>query len=77
MTLENSINSADLLRMKESLALAESLARASMMTSPSAGRRLRARQLELDSKDDPNGYVPPKHVLLYLVRYVRWCILMT
>ncbi len=54
--------------MRKSLEVAESLAKASMLTPPSAERRLRARQLELDSKDDPNGYVPPKHVLLYLVR---------
>lgn len=54
--------------IRESLAVAESLAKASLLTSPTAERRLRARQLELNSKDDSVGYVPPKHVLLYLVR---------
>lgn len=57
----------DLCNMKNSLALAESLARASLMTSPAAKRRLQARRLELGLGEHP-GYVPPKHLLLYLVR---------
>ncbi|RZF36245.1 hypothetical protein LSTR_LSTR013670 [Laodelphax striatellus] len=56
----------DLCNMKASLALAESLARASLMTSPAAKRRLQARRLELGLGELP-GYVPPKHLLLYLV----------
>lgn len=54
--------------IRESLEIAENLAKASLLTSRTAERRLRARQLEFDSKDDPNGYIPPRHVLLYLVR---------
>lgn len=57
----------DLVNIKDSLAIAESLARASLMTSPAARRRLQARRLELGLGEDP-GYVPPKHLLLYLVR---------
>lgn len=58
-----------LLKIKEKLALAESLASASLLTSPAAKRRLQARKLELGLGDEP-GYVPPKDLLLYLVRYV-------
>ncbi|KAI5734609.1 hypothetical protein M8J77_008719 [Diaphorina citri] len=56
-----------LLKIKEKLALAESLASASLLTSPAAKRRLQARKLELGLGDEP-GYVPPKDLLLYLVR---------
>lgn len=55
------------LKIKEKLALAESLASASLLTSPAAKRRLQARKLELGLGDEP-GYVPPKDLLLYLVR---------
>jgi hypothetical protein len=57
----------DLLNISESMALAESLARASLLTSPAAKRRLQARRIELGLHPDP-GFVPPKHLLLYLVR---------
>lgn len=57
--------------IKDSLALAERLAQASLMTSPAARRRLQARHVELGLGDDPGGYVPPKHLLLYLVRLVN------
>lgn len=57
--------------IKDSLALAERLAQASLMTSPAARRRLQARHVELGLGDDPGGYVPPKHLLLYLVRSVN------
>uniref|UniRef100_A0A8D8R0S3 Nocturnin n=1 Tax=Cacopsylla melanoneura TaxID=428564 RepID=A0A8D8R0S3_9HEMI len=56
-----------LLKIKEKLAIAESLASASLLTSPAAKRRLQARKLELGLGDEP-GYVPPKDLLLYLVR---------
>jgi hypothetical protein len=56
-----------LLKIKEKLALAESLASASLLMSPAAKRRLQARKLELGLGDEP-GYVPPKDLLLYLVR---------
>lgn len=63
-----SMSPAEFQNINESLQIAEKLARASQLTSPSAERRLRVRQLEFHSKDDSKGYVPPKHVLLYLVR---------
>lgn len=53
--------------IKDSLAIAERLAQASLMTSPAAKRRLQARRVEMGLGEDP-GYVPPKHLLLYLVR---------
>jgi hypothetical protein len=54
--------------IRESLALAESLARASLLTSPGAKRRLAARRLELGEDPSTGVYTPPKHLLLYLVR---------
>uniref|UniRef100_A0A1B6CCY4 Nocturnin n=1 Tax=Clastoptera arizonana TaxID=38151 RepID=A0A1B6CCY4_9HEMI len=54
--------------IKASLEIAESLAKASLMTSPAAKRRLQARKMELGLVDDSAGYIPPKHLLLYLVR---------
>lgn len=64
------------------LAVAEALARTSMMTSPAARRRLAARQVEMDmmsgggdgDDDDVDldydhiDYVPPKQLLMYMVR---------
>lgn len=59
----------------DKLAVAEALARTSMMTSPAAKRRLAARKIEMDVNSDPtayydedNDYIPPKQLLLYLVR---------
>lgn len=59
----------------ERLAVAEALAQTSMMTSPAARRRLAARQVEMDliaGGDDMNydhmDYVPPKQLLMYMVR---------
>lgn len=63
------VNNARVVSMhdiRESLAVAERLASAAMMTSPAARRRLAARRCELPTC----GYVPPKQLLLYLVRYV-------
>ncbi|KAK6628906.1 hypothetical protein RUM43_002723 [Polyplax serrata] len=53
--------------IKESLAIAESLATTALMTSPAAKRRLMARKLEMGLDSDLE-FVPPKQVLLYLVR---------
>lgn len=60
----------------ERLAVAEALSRTSMMTSPAARRRLAARKVEFDMMggvdegywDDDFDYVPPKQLLLYMVR---------
>lgn len=60
----------------ERLAVAEALARTSMMTSPAARRRLAARKVEMDliagGDDDFDNdlvdYVPPKQLLMYMVR---------
>jgi hypothetical protein len=54
--------------IRESLAVAESLASASLLTSPGAKRRLAARRLELGEDPTTGVYTPPKHLLLYLVR---------
>lgn len=54
--------------MRESLAVAERLASAAMLTSPAARRRLKARKLEIGGPDVDPMFVPPKEVLLYLVR---------
>lgn len=61
----------------ERLAVAEALARMSMMTSPAARRRLAARQVEMDliaggGDDDVDydqiDYEPPQQLLMYMVR---------
>ncbi|XP_052126844.1 uncharacterized protein LOC127750153 isoform X2 [Frankliniella occidentalis] len=66
--------------MRESLAVAERLAAASLMTSAAAKRRLQARSIELGASSPDAGiafgglsglaeeYVPPRALLLYLVR---------
>lgn len=58
--------------MRQSLAVAERLAAASLMTSAAAKRRLQARSLELGGLaglgPDLAEYVPPRALLLYLVR---------
>lgn len=60
---------------REKLAIAEALANTSMMTSPAVKRRLQARKMELslnapDFVYDPENaeYIPPKELLMYLVR---------
>lgn len=54
---------------RERMAIAEALAKASMMTTPAAKRRLAARKIELEmTSDDEGDYVPPKDLLMYLVR---------
>ncbi|EEB19245.1 hypothetical protein Phum_PHUM563810 [Pediculus humanus corporis] len=53
--------------IKESLAIAESLATTAMKTSQSAKKRLLARKIEM-GLDSNLEFVPPKQVLLYLVR---------
>lgn len=65
---------ASLRDIRESLVIAERLASASLLTSPGARRRIAARNLEMGAGDEgaANGnYVPPKQLLLYLVRYIR------
>lgn len=66
----------------ERLAVAEALSRTSMMTSPAARRRLAARKVEIDLMaghaagnaldegywDEDFDYVPPKQLLMYMVR---------
>ena len=57
--------------MRESLALAEQLAKASM--SSNKGRSPQLHQLDANNNNEgeetPRTYVPPKQLLLYLVRY--------
>lgn len=65
---DNTMPNLNLEHIKASLEIAESLAKASLMTSPAAKRRLQARKVELGLMDDNAGYIPPKHLLLYLVR---------
>lgn len=58
-------------QMKNSLDLAETLARVNMLTPPGAKARLAARfrELQFGSLDEDSGdFIPPKQVLLYLVR---------
>lgn len=63
--------------IKKKLAVAEALAKASMLTSPAVKRRLAARKVEMDLEagssapfQDQNGneYEPPRELLIYLVR---------
>lgn len=55
--------------------MAEALAQATMMTPTAARRRLAARKMEMNINDpdfvydkENNEYIPPKDLLLYLVR---------
>ncbi|KAF6201467.1 hypothetical protein GE061_003858 [Apolygus lucorum] len=65
--LREGVSMPSLLSIRDSYNVAESLARADLMTSPAARRRLQARRIELGLGEHP-GFVPPKHLLLYLVR---------
>lgn len=67
----------NIIEIKKKLAIAEVLARASMLTSPAVKRRLAARKVEMDLEtglsspfQDQHGneYVPPRELLIYLVR---------
>lgn len=69
----------DIKEFRGQLAVAEALARASMLTSPAAKRRLQARKVEFEldpeesintQNEEERDYVPPKELLLYLVRYI-------
>ena len=51
----------DMTSLKESLALAE-------MKAAAASREIKHRLRKLSSGSDSNNYVPPKQLLLYLVR---------
>jgi len=54
--------------LKESLRLAETLAKMSVSVR-------RKADMNNNNNDDNNGvYVPPKHLLLYLVRYISFLI---
>jgi hypothetical protein len=68
MTEEGDNMMPSLVDIRESLALAETLASASLLTSPGAKRRLAARRIELGEDPSAGVYTPPKHLLLYLVR---------
>lgn len=58
----------DMKEMKESLAIAERLASAAMLTSTAARRRLKARNMEIVGMNVDPAFVPPKELLMYLVR---------
>lgn len=61
--------SRDISAIKHSLEIAESLARASLMTPTSAKNRLIARSIELGQHEFcTEEYIPPKELLMYLVR---------
>lgn len=64
------------------LSVAEAVAQTSAMTSPAARRRLAARKIEMEmnakvadtiirKEGETGDYVPPKQLLIYLVRYNR------
>lgn len=58
--------------IRESLMLADTFSKISLMTSSSVQKRLVARSLELKFGHldaDSGSFVPPKDFLLYLVRY--------
>ncbi|KAJ6640811.1 Nocturnin [Pseudolycoriella hygida] len=60
--------------VNDKLKVNEALVRTSMMTSPAARRRLAARkiEMEIDAADESatdSDYVPPKQLLMFLVRY--------
>lgn len=52
----------------DSFELAERLAKACSMTSPSAKKRLFARSVHFGRISAEGDYVPPKEFLMYLVR---------
>lgn len=54
-------------RIKRKLAVAEAVARASMMTPAGASARLAFRKMQIEGSSEE--YVPPRMVLLYLVRW--------
>ena len=59
------------INLRESLALAETLTKMSMMTTPAMKKRLVARSMEIKfgHLDEHSGaFIPPKQFLLYLVR---------
>lgn len=72
LTIEN-LAKFDREYFRNKLAVAEALAQATMLTPSAARRRLAARKMEMDINDPDfvyeNGeYIPPKDLLLYLVR---------
>lgn len=74
LTIEN-LAKFDRQYFRDKLAVAEALAQATMMTPTAARRRLAARKMEMNINDpdfvydkENNEYIPPKDLLLYLVR---------
>lgn len=76
LTIEN-LAKFDREYFRNKLAVAEALAQASMLTPTAVRRRLAARQMEMninhtdggdDTVDASGEYIPPKDLLLYLVR---------
>ncbi len=60
----------------DKLKISEALVRTSMLTSPAARRRLAARKIEMEldaasENADDNEYVPPRELLMFLVRYTE------
>lgn len=54
---------------RKKFAVAEALAKTSLLTSPAAKRRIAARKLEIDNNfSNDSDFEPPKDLLLYLVR---------
>ena len=67
----DSVDKCDKMCVNNALEVAEALSRTSLMTSPAARRRLLARKIEMDINEDHanrDDYVPPKQLLIYLVR---------
>lgn len=64
----------NMIDFRAKLRVAEALAQASSMTSPSAKRRLEARKIEMDMgksvflNDENEEYTPPKELLIYIMR---------
>lgn len=72
--LQENFNPID---FRKKLEIAETLAKTSMLMSPAVKRRLAARKVEMDLEnstsepfydEDGNDYVPPRELLIYLVR---------
>lgn len=73
VAVDNSKEISD--KIRDKLDVADALANTSMLTTPTAKRRLAARQMEMNLNsadfvyDSENAdYIPPKELLMYLVR---------
>lgn len=67
-SVDREISDDQLNNIEECLVVAEHLAKISLAMSPSAKRRLQARKLEIEFRNDADDFIPPRHLLLYLVR---------